>query len=237
LTLGRTSPSTLPTPEDWNGGLIPSLCRGELLHEIFEEQADRTPDNVAVIEGARQITYRDLDERANRMAHLLRSRGIGCGSHVGILIGRSIEAYVSILACLKAGAAYVPLDPGYPADRVRFILKDCGAVLLLTASAGAGFPGDVIRINEVGDELARQPAARARKHAPRRAIYATSSTPRARRVSQRESRLNTPAPRIWCGLNNGCSACDRTTAFIRAFRWPSMPQSRKCGWHGLQELH
>src|SRR5258708_2200296 len=160
LTSGRTSPATLPTPEQWTGGLMPGLCRGELLHEIFEEQADRTPDSVAVIDGARQLTYHALDERANRMAHLLRSRGIDRGSLVGILIGRSIEAYVSILGCLKAGAAYVPLDPGYPADRVSFILKDCGAALLLTASVGAEFSGGIVRIDEVGDELARQPAAR-----------------------------------------------------------------------------
>src|SRR6516165_3221274 len=124
---GRTSLSTVPTPEEWTGGLMPGLCRRELLHEIFEEQTDRTPANIAVIDGARQVTYGELDERANRLAHLLGARGIGRGSLVGILIGRSIAASVSFLACLKAGAAYVPLDPGYPPERGGFILGDGGA--------------------------------------------------------------------------------------------------------------
>ena len=159
---------------------MPGLCRRELLHEIFEEQTDRTPANIAVIDGARQVTYGELDERANRLAHLLGARGIGRGSLVGILIGRSIAAYVSILACLKAGAAYVPLDPGYPAERVGFILGDCGASLLLTTVPAVEFSGDVIRIDEIGGELARQPAARLDSGATPRdlcyVIYTSGST-------------------------------------------------------------
>lgn len=130
----RTRIRTVPTPEQWTGGTMPSLCRAELLHEIFEEQATRTPDNVAVVEGERQMTYRGLERRSNRLARLLQERGIGRGSFVGILIARSIDAYVAILACLKAGAAYVPLDPDYPADRISYILNDAGVALLLTAS-------------------------------------------------------------------------------------------------------
>jgi non-ribosomal peptide synthetase-like protein len=143
-TAAATGIGDAPTPGRWTGGSLPGLIRDELLHEIFEQQAARTPDNIAVIEGARQITYRQLDECANRLAHLLRSRGIGRDSFVGILIGRSIDAYTAILATLKAGAAYVPLDPEYPADRVTYIRADGGVALVLaTAEWGRRLQGAV----------------------------------------------------------------------------------------------
>jgi len=132
---------------------MPGLCRHELLHEIFEEQADLAPERLAVVDGERTITYGELNCRANRLAHLLCSRGIGRSSFVGILVGRSIEAYVAILGCLKSGAAYVPLDREYPADRVAFILNDCGVALLLTtadcAPQHAGFAGPVLMMDEL----------------------------------------------------------------------------------------
>ena len=140
-------------PSQWTGGALPGFCRDELLHEIFERQAAHTPENLAVIDGTRELTFRELDQRSNRLAHLLRSHGIGRGSFVGILVGRSIEAYVAILGCLKSGAAYVPLDPDYPADRVAFILNDCGVELLLTSAANsarhAGFAGTVILVEDL----------------------------------------------------------------------------------------
>jgi non-ribosomal peptide synthetase-like protein len=135
-------------PEDDSGpdahGAMPELCRDELLHEIFETQATLTPENVAVIDGTRQITYAELDRRSTCLAQELRARGIGEGSCVGILIGRSIEAYVAILGCLKSGAAYVPLDPNYPADRITFILNDCGVALLLTTAPVANQHGGFV---------------------------------------------------------------------------------------------
>src|SRR5262245_50791159 len=158
----RTSSAEILTPEEWIGGSLPSLIRDELLHEIFEAQAASTPGNIAVVDGARQITYRELDEQSSRLAHLLRSRGIGRGSFVGILIGRSIDAYTAILGCLKAGAAYVPLDPEYPADRVTFILDDAGVALVLTTAADAaklsGFARPVLIFEQVARELADFPA-------------------------------------------------------------------------------
>src|SRR5689334_10767690 len=83
-------------PETGDGGFHPEFCRDELLHEIFEQQAARTPGNTAVIDGARQISYGALDRRSTELAQELRSRGIGRDCFVGILIGRSIEAYVAI---------------------------------------------------------------------------------------------------------------------------------------------
>lgn len=144
-------------PGQWTGGMLPGFCRDELLHEIFERTAARSPHHVAVVDGSRKLTYRELDVRSNRLAHLLRSHGIGRGSFVGILVGRSIEAYVAILGCLKSGAAYVPLDPDYPADRVTFILNDCGVALQLTTAAHsarhAGFAGAIVLMDDLEEEF------------------------------------------------------------------------------------
>ncbi len=169
------------TPGEWTGGTLPGLCRDELLHEIFERQAARTPENVAVIDGAREVTYRELDRLSNQLAHLLRSYGIGRGSFVGILVGRSIEAYIAILGCLKSGAAYVPLDPAYPAERVAFILADCGVELLLVSRSGnpspAGFEGPVIAVEDTSRGI-RENSVR-----PQKEIH-ENSVPRGRGIRE-----------------------------------------------------
>ncbi len=107
----------------------------ELLHELFEATADAFPDRIALICGSERLTYRELDARANRLAHQLRSLGVAKESFVAFLLPRGIEAFVALLAALKAGAAYVPLDPDYPAERVGYILSDCGAAAVITTTA------------------------------------------------------------------------------------------------------
>ncbi|MCB1906474.1 MAG: amino acid adenylation domain-containing protein [Rhodocyclaceae bacterium] len=101
-------------------------------HRLFEEQAARTPEALAVACGERSASYRELDQHARRMASELRSVGIGRGSVVAILLPRSIEFVAAMIAVCKAGAAYVPVDPAYPRERVRFMLEDSEAGAVIT---------------------------------------------------------------------------------------------------------
>jgi non-ribosomal peptide synthetase component F len=105
------------------------------VHTFFSEQAARTPNAIALEFDDVQLTYRSLEQRANRLAHLLRRRGIEPDRRVAILMERSIPFVVSILATLKAGGAYVPLDPAYPADRLQMMLDESGATVLLTQAS------------------------------------------------------------------------------------------------------
>lgn len=105
------------------------------VHHAFEARAARTPGAIALGFDGGTVTFGALDERANRIAHGLRARGVGPDTRVGLLLERSPEMIACILAVLKAGGAYVPLDPGYPADRLRFIAEN-GALALVIASAG-----------------------------------------------------------------------------------------------------
>ena len=106
--------------------------RDKCIHEMFEEQAERTPDAVAVIFGDEQLTYRELNVRANQSAHYLEKRGVGAEALVGICVERSLEMVIGILGILKAGGAYVPLDPLYPRERLAFMLEDGRVSVLLT---------------------------------------------------------------------------------------------------------
>ncbi len=99
---------------------------------LFAEQVARTPEAGAVTFGARTMTYRELDEAANRLAHLLVDHGAGPGQYVALLFPRSPEAIVALLAVLKSGAAYLPIDPAMPAARIEFLLRDATAIAVLT---------------------------------------------------------------------------------------------------------
>jgi non-ribosomal peptide synthetase-like protein len=130
------------------------LLAAGLLHELFERQADARPDEAAVVCGGARMTYGELEARANQVARFLRARGVVRGDCVGLLLPRSPEVYVALLGILKAGAAYVPLDPEYPAERVGFILSDCRARALITSAGlarkAAGFGGQMITIEDAG---------------------------------------------------------------------------------------
>jgi len=118
------------------------------LPELFERQVAQVPDAVAVVCGQTRWSYAEVEGRANRLARFLVSRGAGPGRLVAVAMGRSAELVVVLLAVLKAGAGYLPVDPEYPAERARFMLDDAGAVLLVCdrGSAGRMPPGDVPRV-------------------------------------------------------------------------------------------
>ena len=104
------------------------------LHQLFEQQVERSPDALALTFEDEHLTYAELNGRANQLAHYLQSHGVGLEDRVGVLLERSVEMVVSLLAILKAGAAYVPLDPAYPQERLAFMVEDARLSLLLTDS-------------------------------------------------------------------------------------------------------
>ncbi|HEX7314775.1 MAG TPA: amino acid adenylation domain-containing protein [Pyrinomonadaceae bacterium] len=127
------------------------------LHRLFEEQAARVPEAVALVHEDERMTYAELNERAERLARLLRMKGVGPDVLVGLLMERSFEMVVSILAVMKAGGAYLPLDPQYPAERLRFMVEDSFVRLLLTqqrlaASAPEHAAGDAVEVIYVDSE-------------------------------------------------------------------------------------
>jgi amino acid adenylation domain-containing protein len=107
-------------------------CPHVCVHELFEQQVARDPGAVAIICKGRQLSYRELNERANQVAHYLRKRGVGPESLVGVCLQRSLELIIGLLAVWKAGGAYIPLDPAYPQDRVSFMVANTGMKVLLT---------------------------------------------------------------------------------------------------------
>jgi natural product biosynthesis luciferase-like monooxygenase protein len=116
---------------DWNNTEV-EFDGNALIHELFETQARRTPEKAALVFEDRQVTYRELNARSNRLAHHLRTLGAGPGELVGICVERSLEMVAGLLGILKAGAAYVPLDPNYPGERLAFMFEDADVRVLLT---------------------------------------------------------------------------------------------------------
>ena len=108
------------------------LREGNSIHELFEEQAERTPDAVALVGEEKRLTYAELNWRANQLAHYLKRLGVGPEVLVGLFMERSVEMMVGLLGILKAGAAYVPLDPGFPKERLAFMIEDANVPVLLS---------------------------------------------------------------------------------------------------------
>ena len=115
----------------WNDTSV-EYPSNKCVHQLFEEQAQRTPDAVAVAFEKEHLTYHELNCRANGLAHYLRSLGVGADTLVGICVERSIEMLVGLLGILKAGGAYLPIDPEYPTERLHFMLEDAQVRVLLT---------------------------------------------------------------------------------------------------------
>ncbi|HEU4556898.1 MAG TPA: amino acid adenylation domain-containing protein, partial [Longimicrobium sp.] len=133
------------------------------IHELFEAQAERTPDAVAVRFEEESLAYAELNARANRLARHLRGRGVGPEVRVGVLMERSLEMVVSLLAVFKAGGAYVPLDPGLSAERLAYMLDDSGVPLVLVQGALRGAVSaregvGVLAVDALAERLAAEPA-------------------------------------------------------------------------------
>jgi amino acid adenylation domain-containing protein len=120
--------------EEWNATLtaFPSQA---CVHELFEAQAERTPVAIALVFEGEEVTYDQLNRRANQLAHHLRGLGVAPDARVGLCMERGVEMVVGLLAVLKAGGAYVPLDPEYPEERLRYMLQDSAPVVVLTQEA------------------------------------------------------------------------------------------------------
>ncbi|WP_187626250.1 amino acid adenylation domain-containing protein, partial [Pseudomonas congelans] len=115
----------------------------QTIHGMFEAQVERTPDAVAVVHGEQRLTYGELNEQANRLAHALRKQGVQPDSRVGICVERGAEMVVGLLAILKAGGGYVPLDPAYPVERIAYMLQDSAPAAVLAQSATEALLADV----------------------------------------------------------------------------------------------
>ncbi|HEX8129401.1 MAG TPA: amino acid adenylation domain-containing protein [Pyrinomonadaceae bacterium] len=116
---------------EWNDTAA-DYPRGRSIHELFEAQAERTPDAVALVFAEAEVTYRELNRRSNQLAHYLKTVGVGAGMRVGICVERSVEMVISLLAVLKTGAAYVPLDIHVPRRRLAFMIEDASLAVILT---------------------------------------------------------------------------------------------------------
>lgn len=145
----------------WNqtvADLPAELCA----HQLFEQQAQRTPDAIALVFQQQTLTYRQLNENANRLAHYLRKTGVGPDALVGICLERSLEMVIAMLGVLKAGGAYVPLDAEYPEARLNYMVVDADIKLLLTTGNVAGkfasLTAPVICLDNVGPDLATEPS-------------------------------------------------------------------------------
>jgi amino acid adenylation domain-containing protein len=150
---------------DWNRTERP-FPADRCVHELFEDEAERRPAAIALSTNGERISYRELNERANRLAHRLRGLGVGPEDLVGICLERGIDLIVAMLATLKAGGAYVPLDPDYPLERLEFMLEDTAAPVLISETSLAprlpSFGGALLCLDAASDEIAGEPSVNPR---------------------------------------------------------------------------
>ncbi len=169
----------------WNDTAAPypdDLC----IHQLFEAQVERSPDAVALVFEQQQISYRELNTRANQLAHQLLAKGVGPDRLVGICTERSVALIVGILGVLKAGGAYLPLDPGLPLERLRFMLEDAGVTLLLTQTTLRATMPQVVPLLDLNQDREHEPVANpdvaVRSDNLAYAIYTSGSTGRPKGV-------------------------------------------------------
>ena len=185
-----TEPERAQLVVDWNETAV-EYPEVQGLHELVEAQAERTPEAVALVCGETRLTYGQLERRSNQLAHHLRARGVGPDVLVGLCVERSVELVVGVLGILKAGGAYVPLDPAHPEERLRFVLEDTGAPLVVTQDAVRGqLPRNAVGLVSLdGDwpSIAREspeaPATSVRPEQLAYVIYTSGSTGKPKGVA------------------------------------------------------
>ncbi|HEV3051013.1 MAG TPA: amino acid adenylation domain-containing protein, partial [Longimicrobium sp.] len=210
------------------------------IHQLVEAQAAGTPNAVAVVFEDASLTYRELNEQANRLAHHLRNRGVGPEVRVGVLMERSLEMVVSLLAVLKAGGAYVPLDPSLPAERLAYMLDDSAVPLVLVQAALRGTVPtregvEVLAVDALAERLASEPAENLTGVGPDSlayVIYTSGSTGRPKGVmNQHRGVVNRL---VWMQAHFGIGADDvvlQKTPFgfdvsVWEFFWPLQQGAR-----------
>jgi amino acid adenylation domain-containing protein len=146
---------------EWNQTTVCDDAREQCLHELIEEQAENCPEQTAVVGSSRRLTYREFNVRANQLAHYLQSRGVGRNERVGICLDSSAELAVAVFAVLKSGAACLPLDPNYPKDRLKYMLDDSRARVVITEAGrlSAAVPKgcEVILLADAANAISDQP--------------------------------------------------------------------------------
>lgn len=222
---------------DWSRG-GPALAPLPPVHVAFAEQARRTPRAPALEMGDAVLSYAELDGRANALAHRLAALGVGPDVPVAIMLERSVEMVVGLLGILKAGAAYVPVDPEYPAQRLAYMLEDCGSRLLLlkgATPAALSIPPGMAVVDLARDAAAthaRPPAVRLHGENLAYVIYTSGSTGRPKGAANRHGGL---ANRIaWMQREYGLTPDDavlQKTPFgfdvsVWEFFWPLMTGAR-----------
>jgi len=156
---------------DWNDTEDP--IQPDICHALFERQAELLPETVALVAGEENTTYKDLNSRANALAHRLIGLGIRPGSRVAICVERGVDMIVALIATLKTGAAYVPIDPSYPKERIAFMAADARVALVLTQSARrselSGATDALLAIDDLEPAiLPKEPRAKGRRRPPQR---------------------------------------------------------------------
>jgi amino acid adenylation domain-containing protein len=176
----------------WNDTAVP-YPQDRCLHELFAEQVARAPHAPAVIYQDQTLSYGELEQRANQLAHYLRRRGVGPDTVVGLCVERSPALVIAVLGILKAGGAYLPLDPSYPAERLGYMLSDAGAPVLVTQGAlterlpaHAAQQMQVVRLDAdataIGEQPVTAPASGADPDNLAYLIYTSGSTGRPKAV-------------------------------------------------------
>ena len=161
------------------------------VHQLFEVQVERAPQATALVWGSQQLTYRELNDRANRLAHYLRKLGVDPDVRVGLCLERSVDMIVAMVGILKAGAAYVPLDPSYPRERLDFMLQDARTSLVLTTEHFLGAirtsDAQVLCVDrdwqQIAQESAGNPVNEARAASLAYVMYTSGSTGRPKGVA------------------------------------------------------